>query len=672
MQFFIRQNSTLPVLKVEIIKDSGVSFRELDNLLNDSTITFSMKDSTTGRYVILNKIVSIDVEPDINGGEDRHYAVYQFKRKEKKKYGEFIAEFKIKRLNEEITLPLNDTLYINILESISNPDLCCKPNRDKITIVPDELPLPSVTPSITPSITVTPDVTPSITPSVTITPTSTPTNTPTPTPTSTDSSQRPNPSSPPPFTVTPTPTPTSGKPGFFMQCVSAVKDFFMSCVSTVIEMEPLPPTPSPTPSPNEFCIKFENSSFERFIEPAEPPTEFDYYDADYIVAWETTNENNLIKVWKENLYTGPSPNGDYFVELGDDGIYQTVSVIPNNQYILSFYHRGKVNNYPATVSILTSGSTNGITVEYENVEGLLSKWGYQEMIITPTEENINLIISGTSKINYVEYVRFDCYVGTTPTPTPTEVVVPSSPITPPFTVTPTPTMSECDIICDVTPVEPPAPTPSTTPTPTVTPSITPSTSVTPTVTPSISVTPSITPSSTLFLVGAKFTNCSNSSNYLFRNVPVGTSLGEVALINNICYSVTQIAGVPFTGYDTQLIDYDSCVECLTINPTPTPSVTPSITVSPSITPSITITPTVTVSPTKSPTPTPTPTSTTTPTVTPTSTTTPTVTPTSTVTPTITPTMTPTPTPSTSELFLILFESSDIMSTEENNGIEYEH
>lgn len=76
--------------------------------------------------------------------------------------------------------------------------------------------------------------------------------------------------------------------------------------------------------------------------------------------------------------------------------------------------------------------------------------------------------------------------------------------------------------------------------------------------------------------------------------------------------------------------------------TPTPSVTPSFTPTPTVTPSISPTPSIT--PSISATPTPTGTSTPTPTVTPTQTATPTVTPTVTPTPTGTSTPTPTVTP----------------------------
>ena len=73
-------------------------------------------------------------------------------------------------------------------------------------------------------------------------------------------------------------------------------------------------------------------------------------------------------------------------------------------------------------------------------------------------------------------------------------------------------------------------------------------------------------------------------------------------------------------------------------------------------------------PTRTPTTTPTPTTSSTPSVTPT----PSVTISSSVTPT--PTLTPTPTvsPSPPTQFLILYENDNIMTAENDNGIQYQH
>ena len=82
---------------------------------------------------------------------------------------------------------------------------------------------------------------------------------------------------------------------------------------------------------------------------------------------------------------------------------------------------------------------------------------------------------------------------------------------------------------------------------------------------------------------------------------------------------------------------------LTPTNTTTPTLTPTTTTTPTLTPTNTVTPSTTKTPTVTPTNTITPTTTVTPTVTPTTTVTPTITPTNTTTPTVTPTNTTTPT-----------------------------
>jgi len=130
MEFFIRQNSTLPIIKVQIIKDGRVDFREFDNLTNTSTITFSMWEEGTNRYIVVNKPAFTMVKESTGDSpEVEYYVYYQLTSHETRKPGGYIGEFKITNEQGEITLPLRNKLIINVRESISVPDLCCRPNR---------------------------------------------------------------------------------------------------------------------------------------------------------------------------------------------------------------------------------------------------------------------------------------------------------------------------------------------------------------------------------------------------------------------------------------------------------------------------------------------------------------------------------------------------------------
>ncbi|MGD0945795.1 MAG: choice-of-anchor Q domain-containing protein [Candidatus Binatia bacterium] len=113
-----------------------------------------------------------------------------------------------------------------------------------------------------------------------------------------------------------------------------------------------------------------------------------------------------------------------------------------------------------------------------------------------------------------------------------------------------------------------------------------------------------------------------------------------------CTSSAQCSsGICFSGTCVEPTSTPTQTPTVTPTPTDTPTVTPAPTDTPTVTPTPTDTPTVTATPTVTDTPTVTPTPTDTPTVTPTPTVTdtPTVTPTSTDTPTVTPTRTDTPT-----------------------------
>jgi hypothetical protein len=194
MNFFIRKNSTLPVLKVQLYKDTRNNFREFANDLTGATITFSMADEVTGTLVIVDQPAYIEENVGYLG---EYFIVYQFSKKETKRTGGYIGQFKVKNQYGEIIVPVREILQINITDSFATNDACCKVNGGFVpTPRPSETPNPTPTSSSTPTPTLTQTTTQTVTPtsSSTPTPTITPTTTQTPTLTSTN---------------TPTPTLTS-------------------------------------------------------------------------------------------------------------------------------------------------------------------------------------------------------------------------------------------------------------------------------------------------------------------------------------------------------------------------------------------------------------------------------------------------------------------------------
>jgi len=166
MEFFIRKNATLPIIEVDIIKDGKLDYNYQKTQLSASTIYFSMKDVETGFYRITNGLCTFDTET---------YSVYyQFTKKNTRATGRFEGEFKITTSQGTVVLPLRDSLYVTILDSIVNSDFCCSPTGNIVT--------PTLSPVPTPTPTPTPSPTPTAGPTPTPTPTPSPTPTPTPTP----------------------------------------------------------------------------------------------------------------------------------------------------------------------------------------------------------------------------------------------------------------------------------------------------------------------------------------------------------------------------------------------------------------------------------------------------------------------------------------------------------
>ena len=96
MNFYIKKNSTLPKLSVEIIIDNEVSFRNTYESFSASTITFNMKEKETGFYKIIGKSVTVKEKETVNDSPLKSfYLETQFTKKETSKLGTFLGEFKI-------------------------------------------------------------------------------------------------------------------------------------------------------------------------------------------------------------------------------------------------------------------------------------------------------------------------------------------------------------------------------------------------------------------------------------------------------------------------------------------------------------------------------------------------------------------------------------------------
>lgn len=132
MIFSIRQNSTLPILKMKVFRDGRNDFRHFEELLENAVVTFAMKDEKTGVYKVANKEANIVLEKPCEETSDKNYIItYQFTKDDTNKPGIFLGEFKITLFNladptsvyGELIAPIQEQLYIHVLDSFVKTDL---------------------------------------------------------------------------------------------------------------------------------------------------------------------------------------------------------------------------------------------------------------------------------------------------------------------------------------------------------------------------------------------------------------------------------------------------------------------------------------------------------------------------------------------------------------------
>ena len=125
MEFFIKKNATLPVLKMQVVKDGRAGYIQLMKDLEVSTIYFTMIDVETG----IPKIVSAPayivglILPE--GATPEYYIYFQFTQRDTNTVGRYQGQFLIKNDDGNLILPIREELYINIQDSFISETACC-------------------------------------------------------------------------------------------------------------------------------------------------------------------------------------------------------------------------------------------------------------------------------------------------------------------------------------------------------------------------------------------------------------------------------------------------------------------------------------------------------------------------------------------------------------------
>jgi hypothetical protein len=215
MEFTIGQNSSLPLLKLQVVKDGIENYNSMMEFIERSSIFFSMVDTTNGIPKVYSKSAGFveKLEMDPNASPE-YYVYYRFTTQDTSRVGRYEGQFLFINDTGTLVLPIREPLYINIVESYIANNLpynncytlnyvCCVTPFP--TPEPTQSPFPVLSQTQTPEPTKTPTPTP--TPTNTNTPTVTNTKTPTPTNTSTVTNTQ-TPTVTPTNTITPTKTPT--------------------------------------------------------------------------------------------------------------------------------------------------------------------------------------------------------------------------------------------------------------------------------------------------------------------------------------------------------------------------------------------------------------------------------------------------------------------------------
>jgi hypothetical protein len=119
MEFFIGKNSNLPILKMQVIKDGKHDIDTMLSLIESSILYFSMKDTNTGVYRILNSSAGFVEKTFLEPNSDiEYYLYYKFSKNDTSKIGRYEGEFLLKSEEGTLLLPIREKLFINITESL--------------------------------------------------------------------------------------------------------------------------------------------------------------------------------------------------------------------------------------------------------------------------------------------------------------------------------------------------------------------------------------------------------------------------------------------------------------------------------------------------------------------------------------------------------------------------
>ena len=126
MEFYIKKNATLPVLKMQVVKDGRSDYQNFMDLIESSTILFSMGDVETGIPTILSKRAGFVSKTFIDPTTPTvSYIYYTFTKKDTNKVGRYEGQFMLKNEQGDLIVPIREQLFITVQDSFISDTACC-------------------------------------------------------------------------------------------------------------------------------------------------------------------------------------------------------------------------------------------------------------------------------------------------------------------------------------------------------------------------------------------------------------------------------------------------------------------------------------------------------------------------------------------------------------------
>lgn len=122
MEFFIRQGSSDPILKLKLIDDGKNDKSSFNDLLENADITFDMYDIEDSSPIILNSNCNITTRiKKFQNTTDEYYITHRFTETQTETKGRYEGIITVQFLDTDsnpttkLILPIREKLYINIV-----------------------------------------------------------------------------------------------------------------------------------------------------------------------------------------------------------------------------------------------------------------------------------------------------------------------------------------------------------------------------------------------------------------------------------------------------------------------------------------------------------------------------------------------------------------------------